>query len=143
MFHDQEHTDVSPMFHTQPGRLEVLRLLRACPRAQKLHPNLSLRFYGSAKARLDLIVASMLIWRRSPTFRPTFSAVGQDHTILHLVPVIQGVGMTIPQRSWLLERATGSASWNAYVIGGSEVVVKYQVISSKLGADDVMVVQAH
>jgi len=73
----------------------------------------------------------------------TFEAIGQDNSTLHLVPVLTGTGVVVPVGSWLLERIPSSGPSNSYVIGLQEVLVRYQVISSKLSADDVMVVQVH
>jgi len=82
-------------------------------------------------------------WRGSPTFRVTFLAVGPSGSTLHMLPIVRGVGMAVPEGSWLLERASTEGSLNSYVIGPQEVAVKYHVISSKLCADDVMVVWVH
>ncbi len=80
-------------------------------------------------------------WRGSPTFRVTFGAIGQDNSILHLVPVLIGMGMAVPVGSWLLECASSLGPLSCYVIGPQEVVVKYEVVGSRLSADDAMVVQ--
>ncbi|HYU55824.1 MAG TPA: hypothetical protein VEL71_06360 [Candidatus Dormibacteraeota bacterium] len=82
-------------------------------------------------------------WSGSPTFRVTFGAIGQDYSELHMVPVLTGVGIAVPAGSWLLERVSCLDSLNCYVIDPKEVAVKYQVISSKLSADDVIVVRVH
>src|SRR5437899_6420760 len=67
-------------------------------------PELPILWKCKSKPRSDH--GYIVDWSGSPTFRVTFGAIGQDNSILHLVPVLIGMGMAVPVGSWLLECAS-------------------------------------
>ncbi len=86
------------MLCPQPGGLEVLRILRAYAGLRNFTQTEPLIVW-KCKPKTQPDGSFDVDWQGSPTYRVTFLAVGQDHTTLHLVPVLKGSCMVVSKGS--------------------------------------------